>query len=483
MDFQPAVALKTNRGVSMTLIDCLHGCNPWWRGEGVDPGLLFRRIRSEFAQIVKEIAGEKVVGLTGPRGCGKTTLLYQTVQYLLRLKVPPQRILFFSGADPSLFVHNLHAQDVVMAYCTGILREGPEQLSQPTYVLVDEVHHVHGWRLFVQKCREKGWRFHFVVTAPMAMLLFPPGSEALRKMARLLLVPPLSAPQFLEFYSAYQDTGFDCAAYKSLQPGVDLLGEPEEYARALKGQMAALEPFRAAKRAILERYLLAGGYPGFFEAPDLAAWHRRLFDDIIDRSLYGDLLSNYAIKSPEKLKKLLYYIASLEGREQAYAGIGKYLSLNTVTVMNHLRLLADDGITATCEYYKENISGVLRKNKRFYLRDCGMKYALLRRRTFTMEEHLRACREAVLAYLFEYTEKNGGRVWYWRSTKGQVLYVVEQHGRLLPVQFLLGVDLEAAAPHALQAFCQAFSHRGGLVITRETLDMRDGVVYIPLWML
>lgn len=428
--------------------------------------------------------GEKVIGLTGPRSCGKTTLLYQTVQYLLQLNVSPQRILFFSGDDPSLFIHNLHAQDVILAYCTGVLREEPERLSQPVYVLIDEVHRVHGWRLFVQKCREKGWRFHFVVTAPMAMLLFPPGSEALRDMALLLPVPPLGATQFLEFYCTYHDdTGFDCAAYKSLLPEVDLLAQPEEYACALNERVTALEPFRAGKRTIWERYLLAGGYPGFFEAPDLAAWHRRLFDDIIDRILYGDLLSNCAIKSPEKLKKLLYYIASLDGRVQAYAGIGKYLSLNTVTVMNHLHLLEADGVATVCEYYKENVSGVLRKNKQFYLRDCGMKQALLRRQAFTLEEQLHAYRDVVLSCLFEYTEKNGGQVWYWRSTKGQTLFIMEQHNRLLPVQLLLGMDVESSAPHALHAFCRTFSQKGGLVITRETLDVRDGVAYIPLWML
>ncbi|MFT8887563.1 MAG: AAA family ATPase [Ethanoligenens sp.] len=467
----------------MTLIDCLHACNSWWRGDGVEPDLLFRRIRAEFAQIVKDIAGEKTIGLTGPRGCGKTTLLYQTVHYLLRLKVPPRRVLFFSGDDPSLFIHNLHAQDVVMAYCTGVLREEPEQFSQPVYVLIDEAHHVRGWRIFAQKCHEKGWKFHFIVAAPMPQLLFPAGSEVLRERACLFAVPPLCAPQFLEFYCAYRTVEFDCAAYKSLLPDFDLFEQTEDYARALLEQLPALETFRAGKRNIVEQYLLAGGYPGYFEARNMAAWHRKLFDDIIDRSLYGDILSNYAIKSPEKLKKLLYYIASLEGREQAYAGIGKYLSLNTVTVMNHLHLLENDGIAYVCEYYKANISGVLRKNKRLYLRDCGMKHALLRRQTFTPEEHARAGREAVLSLLLDYAEKNGGKIWYWRGAKGQALYVLERRGRLLPVQFLTGTDIGSGSPRALQSFCRIFSHVGGLVVTRETLDVRDGVAYIPLWML
>lgn len=467
----------------MTLIDCLQVCNPWWRGDGVEPALLHKTIRSEFAQIVKELGGEKTVALTGPRGGGKTTLLFQTVHYLLQMKVPGERILFFSGDDPSLFIHNLHAQDVVMAYCTGVLREEPEQLAQPVYVLIDEAHRVRGWRLFVQRCREKGWRFRFLVAAPMPQLLFPPGSEALLEKVRLCSVAPLCAPQFLEFYCARHETNFDYAAYKSRLPGLDLFAQPEEYVRALREQAGALEPFRAGKRKALDQYLLAGGYPGYFTTPDMAAWHRRLFDELIEHSLYGDLLSNYPIKSPEKLKKLLYYLAFLEGREQAYAGIGKYLSLNTVTVMHHLRLLSDDRITVVCEHYKENMAGVLRKNKRFYLRDCGIKHALLRRSAFTAEEHARACREAVLAMLFESAEKNGGRVWYWRSAKRQAVFVLERHGRMLPVQFLTGLDAGQESPRALQAFCRAFSHTGGLAVTREVLDVRDGVVYIPLWML
>lgn len=467
----------------MTLIDCLYGCNPWWRGEGVEPELLHRRVRSEFAQVAKDITGEIVVGLVGPRGCGKTALLYQTVQYLLRLNVAPRRILFFSGDDPSLFVHNLHARDVVMAYCTGVLCEEPEHLAQPVYVLVDDVHLVEGWRLFFRKCREQGWPIHFVVTAPTVELLFPPGSEAMRSMARILPVTPLCAPQFLEFYGAYHEAEFDSAAYKALLPEADLFEQPDAYARGLLAQRYALEPFRRGKQAAFRQYLLAGGYPGFFHVKSMAGWHRQLFDDIVDRILYGDLLCNYAIKSPEKLKKLLYYVASLEGREQAYAGIGRYLSLNTVTVMNHLRLLADDQLTVVCEYYRETVSGVLRKNKRFYLRDCGMKNALLHRRSFTMSEYTYACREAALAVLFDYAGKHDGQVWYWRGAGGQVLFVLEWQGQLCPVQFLTGSSLEEAVPRALRAFCRAFSHPGGLVITQETLDVQDHIVYIPLWML
>lgn len=465
----------------MMLIDCLYTCNPWWKGNGVEPTLLFKRIRGEFSQIVKQIAGDRPIGLSGPRGCGKTTLLFQTSDYLMRMKVPPQRILFFGGDDPSLFIHNLRAQDIVMAYCTGVLHEEPEQLAQPVYVMIDEAHRVSGWRLFVQKCRENGWPFHFIVTAPMPQLLFPAGSEALRESAHLVAVPPLCAPQFLDFYCTYHEAEFDYVAYKSLLPEYDLFRQTEDYARALVEKAYAIDAFRPGKRALLDTYLLAGGYPGYFEAHSLTTWHRQLFDDVIDRGLYGDILSNYIIKSPDKLKKLLYYIASLEGREQAYAGVARYLSLNTVTVMNHLHLLAADGLAAVCEYYTENMAGVMRKNKRFYLRDCGMKNALLRRRTLSPEEHARACKEAFLSMLFDDVHKNGGQVWYWRGTHGQPVFVLERHGMLLPVQFLEMTGRADARP--LQAFCRAFSHQGGLVITRETLDVQDGVAYIPFWML
>lgn len=471
----------------MTLIECLHACNPWWDAPA-DETRLPARSRGEFAQMVKHLGGGKPLVLAGPRGAGKTTLLMQTVQYLIRLNVSPARILYFSGSDPALFIHSLHAQDVVLAYCAGVLGEEPEALSAAVYVLVDDAHSVRGLRLFMRRCREQGMRLHFIAAAPSVPLLFPPGSEALLAGVSVLHIQPLRLPQFWDFWCARADIPVDDARYRALLPDTNLLAQPADYVRALLERAHAFEFFRQEKTRALRACLFAGGYPAYFgTAGDAAAqavrWQRQLYDGLLDAWLYSDVLSNYTVRFPGQLKQLLYYIASLDGREQAYASMARYLSLNTVTVMNHIQMFTQGGMAAVCEHYTQNRAGVLRKNKRFFLCDTGVKHALLHLCALSPGAFRRAARDAVLAMLFDEARARGGQVWYWRGGAGQIVYVLETDDILLPVQFVFDDAPERRQTAALRAFCRAAGCAAGIAVSEDVLEIQEPVCFVPLWML
>jgi len=74
----------------------LHEFNPWWKTSRVPKGLLGKR-REIFDKILSFFDYRQIIMLFGMRRAGKTTLMYQLIDYLLeKEKGRSFCILYFS---------------------------------------------------------------------------------------------------------------------------------------------------------------------------------------------------------------------------------------------------------------------------------------------------------------------------------------------------------------------------------------------------
>jgi predicted AAA+ superfamily ATPase len=467
----------------MNLVDSLHALNKWWKVGKVNNTFLYKRIRSEFSNIVKSMGSDKILILTGPHGCGKTTLFYHTIDYLINLKTPPERIIMFSGDEPLLFGHNTGLQDVLNAYSSALLHEDIDALTAPVYIFIDEVHALKNWLQIVKRYYDRGSKLKFILSAPSRPLMLLHGIDELGSRCTEILIAPLSPQQFIEFHGVYKNSGFDNITYKSLMPRRSLFDNPREYVNSLIGNIHNLTAFRAQKMELFREYMLAGGYPSYFVCDSLTAWQNKLSGETIDLSLYCDILSNCNTKSPEKFKKLLYQIAADNGREQSYAQIGKNLSLNTVTIMNHIRLLSENGFITVCENYSGRKIGVSRKNKQIFLRDSGIKNALLRRTNITPSDLEDEIKNACVSMCEDFTEKNAGSVFFWRSNSSEADIVLDKGFTLLPISVNLKNNISKRDFRGLNAFSKTYFNRDALVITRDALSIENNVYLVPYWLI
>lgn len=158
-----------SRGLEATLRDA----NPWWRGErlfGLPPVK-----RWAFDPVLKNLKG----GLTpatvirGPRQIGKTTLLRQIVEELVRDGVQPHRIFHVQFDDlPELRKLSQPILDLTRWFAENVLRKSFNQAAhdgEQAYVFLDEVQNLSDWDVQLK---------HLVDTHPVKVLVT--GSSALR---------------------------------------------------------------------------------------------------------------------------------------------------------------------------------------------------------------------------------------------------------------------------------------------------------------
>ena len=119
----------------MSLLKVLSAQNEWWMTGKVHPALVREVKRKEFDKAMQLADDERILAIIGPRRTGKTTILFQIMDELIK-NIDPKRFLFFSADDPALlpYKENLF-ENIIKTYYEEILaepRRGERSISSLT---------------------------------------------------------------------------------------------------------------------------------------------------------------------------------------------------------------------------------------------------------------------------------------------------------------------------------------------------------------
>ena len=124
----------------------------------------------------------------------------------------------------------------------------------------------------------------------------------------------------------------------------------------------------------LETRLIYGSYPDVINHADEA---KELLMNISDSYLYKDLLSLDDIRRPMLLEKILIALALQVGSEVSYNEIAQTVGSDSKTVEKYIDLLSKCYIIFQLNAFSRNIRTELKKRKKIYFYDNGIRNAIL----------------------------------------------------------------------------------------------------------
>ena len=455
--------------------------NDWWATGKSSVDSAYKLARNELSTIIDCLEARRIQIIIGPRRVGKSTLMQQTIGHLLRTGVEPKRILFFSCDDPTLFDGKTSIGDVIEGYLSEILHEAISELSKKIYIFIDEIHMFTRWQLWLKNYYEPQYNIKFIVSGSSASHLFDGAKESLLGRTDTMRLMPLNLMQFCRFWSAYRNED-KVAEFINLIPDGSLYVDPVSYYEALMQNAWQWDGFKPYVNAALQEYLLIGGYPEFFMDGNSALWQKRLVDDIIGQGLYRDIVNIYKIKAPDKLEKLLFFIAANNGQDFNMKTIADTIGCDNETVSTYLTYLSQAYMAVVLSNYAPNAGKTLRKNKTLYVLDNGIANALLRLPNIddTQAGHIveSICVRDALAICEDH-------IWslhYWREKGVEVDLIIDKKISVLPIE----IKYRSKAKNtSLSKFKQAFPNTKNpvsVVITKDQLDSEKDILYIPFWM-
>ena len=459
--------------------------NPWWNDEKINEQFLLGRKRKEFNSIIEQLENKRILSIIGPRRVGKSTLIYQTINYLLEeQKVDKKRILLFSGDDPSLFFdENDKLSDILDIYFNEILEENISKLESKVYIFIDEIHFIKNWQNYLKTYFDRKYNIKFVITGSSSMHLFKDANESLLGRIENIYVLPLTFNQFMNFYMTYISKAEDIQIPKFDLDNIDNCIKKLEtiyYNKDLKLKI----------QKILKRYMIVGGYPEYFEIKDIEVWQKELSEDIITRGIYKDILTIYNIRTPEILEKLLYYIAANNSQAFAYSSIASTFGIDTVTIMTYLGYLKQAFLINILENYSNNIAKVIRTNKKISVLDNGIRNSLLKQKTVDSEiaGHIV---ESMVDFDFRLLcqKENYKQFYYRNSDKEEIDLIIDRNIDIIPIEVKYTNQIESSDLKVIKKILDEHQTKGinqakfGIVVTKDILKKEGNIYCVPYWLI
>lgn len=404
--------------------------------------------KSYLERLRQFIDTNQVVTVMGPRRAGKSYIMRQAAEDLIKKGAPPSNILFVNFEDPRF-------TEASVKFLNTIWETYLEFLSPKgtPYLFLDEVQEIPEWEKWVRTIHELG-KAKVVVSGSNAKLLSRELGTLLTGRHLDLGVAPLSFKEFLEFNGLI------------VNDFADLLTRAIE----IKG--------------LLRKYLEFGGFPEVVLSVPKKEILLNYFEDIIHK----DLLRRFRIRKAEGLKSLVKYYLSNAATSFTFTRLGKSLAISPESVEKFTGLLEQVYTIFLLKRFSFKVREQEKSPKKVYAIDTGLSNAV----GFRFSENLgKLAENAVFLELQRQQILNPGlEFYYWKDDEHhEVDFVVKEGLKAVNlIQVCWNASNENTRMREIRSLLKAMSEfnlQDGTVITDEEDGSEEvkgkNLRFIPLW--
>jgi predicted AAA+ superfamily ATPase len=281
----------------------------------------------------------RMIGIKGARGTGKTTLLLQ------RLKELPADVSLYFSLDDIYFSNNQ-----LVSAAEEFVRKGGK------YLLIDEVHKYPNWSQELKNIYDNLPELTIIFTSSSALEI----NKGKFDLSRRAVIYVLQGLSFREYLNFKYGTDFQAVTLDEI-----LINQFEIYSKI----SSSLKPLQ-----YFEAYLQKGYYPYFIEN-EQSYWIR--LNETINQVIENDLpaITNIDFTSIMKIKKLVFILASMVPYTPNINQLAVQLNSTRDTVLRYLQLLHTAHIL---KWLTQDSWGInfLNKPDKLYLENTNLAFAL-----------------------------------------------------------------------------------------------------------
>ena len=416
-------SVLTTQAPFFASFDILQAYNLWWQGpEQAFEGLpAFRRdVFDDFYADVKQLP--QMVSVTGPRRVGKSTLLQQCIQQLIKDAPDPQaqanRIVYFSMQDPGLEIPGFNQDKFFNDLVAAAVKASRQGL---TYLFLDEIQRFPRWELYLKKYYDLKTPVRFVVSGSVSAPIFKKSRESLLGRVKDFHVLPFSFREWLSVNKLYRDMALLRELGKAF-----VVWSPSDLVEELSELIPDLAMHPLANN-LCENFLFEGGFPEVWNLPTLLAKQEYLYQNQVERVIFEDLLVAAEFRKPEMLRRFYLGLLKDPGRESNLSQISSQIGLARSTIETYFPLLEATDLVWRLHKHTSTKSTPKAGNFKTYLVDLAVRNAVMK----LSQEQMVADPTLMGAYA-ENVVANHLRRWpglvelgYWRRNNDEIDFIVD----------------------------------------------------------
>ena len=285
----------------------------------------------------------RLTGLIGPRGTGKTTLLLQYINE----KIENKDDCIYVSIDHIYFSNNKLLDFINELYDDYGVR----------YFFFDEIHKYKNWNQELKNAYDSYPDINIVFSGSSSIDLIK-GTYDLSRRGVLYHIGGMSFREYLLFNNIIN---LEAVTLDQLINDRSVIEKRISAVKRIKGYF--------------KEYLGTGYYPFYLE--DKNTYNQKILR-IIEKTVFEDISNFYNLKTENisNFKRILSYLATIPPGELNRNSISKNIGLDNKTVQNYLNILKETGLI---ELVDENKSGsnILRQTEKIYLDNQDLYTAII----------------------------------------------------------------------------------------------------------
>lgn len=436
----------------------------------------FDTIKTYINEFLEQTTNNRYLALPGLRGVGKTTLLYQIYEYLLKNKnINPNQILYISCENLN-DIMDFKIIDVIEQYLESYHSTSLRRLDKKIFLLIDEAQYDKNWALSGKRIYDKTKNIFMIFTGSSALNLEYDASSARRLIKENIV--PLNYKEHLKLKYNF------IVPYKS-NPLKKLLfeGDIEDAVKCedyINNELINLNNYSPMD---WEEFLKYGGFPrNIFESN-----HHLICKNLIEmmrKVITQDMSSISSITSDSQThaNRLLRFLAIQKPGNFSQEKMGSYLGTSKGNIKNILDLLEK---TQLIFHIEPHIKSAKRQVKswEYFFASSSLKHALnlsIGNLNSDKNAYLGILLENLVASRLFYLSNEYGSyftLYYDPENKTNVDFIVQREfQKAIPVEVSMGKKDKKQISKAIEHYDADY----GIIIsnTKEKIEKEDNVIYI-----
>lgn len=391
--------------------------NPWWRGEEIAdlPGWK----RAAFNELYKWTVSppaNRATFLSGARQIGKTTLIMQVIDNLIKDGVHPSNILYATFDHPLLKLAGIGA--TIEAWKQREPAQGGME-----YIFLDEAQFIRDWGTWVKHQVDFVKNRRIIFTGSATPIIQVDQESGVGRWHAIRLTT-------LSFYEYIQ-------LKKLALPTLPQIKSLKEIFEWTPGEMDRVSKITSSYIAHFHEYLVRGGFPQTAMVDSINQAQKLLREDIIDKALKRDMTAMFGVRLVLELEQTFLHLCLHDGAILNMIDLCNNLGVKRPTVQRFIELLEAAHLLYKLQpfgYGKE----ILRGKYKVYLADPAISSAVMLRGRGIIDNPQSlgvAAESAVLKHLFARYYSHNVRFSYWRGKKDlEVDLVAEIENEIIPFE-------------------------------------------------
>ena len=392
------------------ILNNLESQNSWWVTGKVENGLAPEFRRNVYKRACRVFFHElrRFPVLSGPRRVGKSTIMFQIIDELLKSGVQPERILFFTLDEfPNDGISIKEAVGTYRKYVYG---------GDDFFLFVDEAQKDKTWKNYIKKIFDLCKNVRAMITGSASVEIEKESDDSGSGRFLTLKVPTMSFYEFCEMNGKSVDL-----------PQTDVFRIHE---LPLSDQAMIFRRIGVLYRDMI-RYMKTGGFPEFARSADYPYISRLLLDQVVSKAIKQDIPRTFEIRDVDSLSNLYTYFCYNTSDLINVDTISKTLQIDRATCNRYIEALEKANLIYISDQL--NIGGKrhLKPKRKVHISDFAIKCAVTRNSGFETNAAEFGAGIETLSYKHtrDYFESLDGelyRVGFVRGEKGQEIDIVVQ---------------------------------------------------------